>query len=103
MDFMTSTILSGIAFDIIKNGTLFTTDILKEKLRNWLIDDVTLQQLSEALNSLEINDEMSPKAIERRIDRHVNLNSLLSQVKGNNTNTQIHNGIGDNVMTNNYK
>lgn len=100
---MTSAILSGIAFDIIKNGTVFTADILKKELRNWLVDNDTLQQLSEGLNSLDIDDEMSPKAIERRIDSHANLNGLLSQVKANNTNTQIHNGIGDNVMTNNYK
>jgi len=37
MDFFTSTILSGIAYDVIKCGVLMTTDNLKDRLEIGLL------------------------------------------------------------------
>ena len=37
MDFMTSTILSGVVYDIFKNGLLLSVENLKERLKNGVL------------------------------------------------------------------
>lgn len=99
MDFLTSTILSGIAYDMIKCGVLLSTDNLKEHLKNWIINDSELVVISNELNKLELNDEMSETAIEKRINNS-ELRLLLETIKPvheNNIINQYHSGTGDNV------
>ncbi|MGZ8152658.1 MAG: GapS6a family protein [Methylovulum sp.] len=100
MDFLTSTILSGIAYDVIKCGVLMTTDNLKDRLRDWIIDDYALSVLAGELNKLSLTDEMSESAIERKILSSTELISLLENIKPiseGNTIIQSHSGSGDNV------
>lgn len=100
MDFLTSTILSGIAYDVIKCGVLMTTDNLKDRLRDWIIDDYALSVLAGELNKLSLTDEMSESAIERKILASTELISLLENIKPiseGNTTIQSHSGSGDNV------
>ena len=100
MDFLTSTILSGIAYDVLKCGMLLTTDNLKDRLRDWIIDDSTLPALAGELKKLSLTNEMSESAIERKIITSPELISLLENIKPmseGNTIIQYHNGSGDNV------
>lgn len=100
MDFLTSAILSGIAYDVIKCGVLMTTDNLKDRLRDWIIDDYALSMLAGELNKLSLTDEMSESAIERKILSSAELVSLLETIKPiseGNTIIQSHSGSGDNV------
>lgn len=99
-EFLTGAILSGITYDIIKCGTILTVDNLKDRLKNWLIDDTTLLIMSNELNKLELNDEMSEKAIERKINDSSELRALLESIKPiteSNMIIQHHSGNGDNV------
>lgn len=100
MDFLTSTILSGIAYDILKCGMLLTTDNLKDRLREWIVDDSALPALAGELNKLSLTNEMSESAIEKKILASPELFSLLENIKPiaeGNTIIQSHSGSGDNV------
>ena len=67
MDFLTSTILSGLLYDGFKSGALLTIDLLKEKLTGWIFDEETLHELTHKLESMHL-DDLSEHAIERKIN-----------------------------------
>lgn len=100
MDFLTASILSGIAYDAIKHGMMLTTDNLKDRLRDWLMDDSVLFKLSSELEKLSLTDDMSESAIEKRISASPELISILENIKPaveSNTIIQSHSGSGDNI------
>jgi len=100
MDFLTSTILSGIAYDLLKCGFLLTADNLKDRLKEWVIDDSSLSVLANEINKLSLTDEMSESSIEKKILASPELISLLENIKPiaeGNTIIQSHSGSGDNV------
>lgn len=100
MDFLTGAVLSGITYDMIKCGVILSTDELKERLRDWIIGDSQLLILSNELKKLQLTDEMSETAIERKIAASPELKQLLENIKpasGGNTIIQHHSGSGDNI------
>lgn len=100
MDFLTGAILSGIAYDMIKFGVRLSTDELKERLRNWIISDSELLALTNELSKLDLTNEMSETAIERKIAASPELKQLIENIKPaskGNTIIQHHSGIGDNI------
>lgn len=104
MDFLTSTLLSGVLYDGFKKGTAITSDFLKEKLQGWLIDDALLEKLIEKVNALELQD-YGEHVIERKLSESGELQEILKLIKPDqNTNigsvTQNHSGSGDNVVGN---
>ncbi|KES14618.1 hypothetical protein GASC598B02_003530, partial [Gilliamella apicola SCGC AB-598-B02] len=54
------------------------------------------------LQELNLNDEMSEKAIEREINSSNEIKELLSKISAHNVdiNIQIHSGTGDNIIGN---
>lgn len=99
-EFLTSAILGGITYDIIKCGATLTLDSFKDKLKNWVIDEPTLVKLTSELNSLNLTDEMSALAIERKIAATSEISEILKTIKPaseSNTIIQNHSGTGDNV------
>lgn len=97
-EFLTATVLSGIAYDIIKCGAMLSVDDLKQRLRGWLISDSELAAITYELNKLELTDEMSEAAIERKITASAELKQLLEKIKpvsAGITINQNHSGIGD--------
>jgi len=100
MDFLTASILSGITYDCIKSGLTISAELLKEKLKNWLISDDIAEVISKELVNLELTDEYSEKVIERKISESTQLIKLIEAVKPvqkGNTIIQTHHGEGDNV------
>lgn len=100
MDFLTASILSGVAYDYIKNGLTLSADLLKEKLKDWLISDDIAIAISKELENLELTDEYSERVIERKISESSQLIKLIEAVKPahkGNTIVQNHHGAGDNV------
>jgi hypothetical protein len=100
MEFLTSAILSGIAYDIIKCGMQLTADNLQDGLREWVINDSLVSVLTTELNKLGLTNEMSESAIERKILTSNELISLIENIKPiseGNTIIQSHSGSGDNV------
>mgnify|MGYP000087671362 CR=1 FL=1 len=100
MGFLTATVLSGIVYDTLKCGVMLSTDNLKNKLKDWLIDQPTLLSIESGLNNLSLTDEMSELVIERKIAQSFELKLLLENIKPaleSNTIIQSHSGPGDNV------
>lgn len=102
MEFITTTILSGVIYDILKRGVFLTKDVLANNLKKWLMDDTTLEKLTVKLQELNLNDEMSEKAIEREINSSNGIKELLSKISAHNVDIdiQIHSGTGDNIIGN---
>lgn len=99
-EFLASTILSGIAYDIMKCGAVLGVEELKQRLKGWLISDSELATMTCELNKLELTDEMSETAIDRKINTSAELQRLLENIKPaveGNTIIQHHSGSGDNV------
>lgn len=101
MDFLTGTILSGIAYDIFKRGVILSAENLRKRLRQWIISDAELSAISNELNKLKLTEEMSELAIEGRINSSPELKLFLENIKPvsseANTIVQQHTGSGDNV------
>lgn len=103
MDFITSTILSGVLYDGLKAGAVMSVDHLKHSLQKWFIDDAAAQLILRKTTDLEINRDMSESAIQARIDSD---SEFIEQLKNiplmpqviNNIST--HNGTGDIVNGN---
>ena len=52
MEFLTSTILSGLLWDGIKSGISISVEFLKSKLHNWIISDTDYEKLANAIAKL---------------------------------------------------
>ncbi len=100
MDFLSATVLSGITYDILKNGLTLNVENIKEKLKGWIGVESIAPQLSTELKKLNLTEEMSEITIEKRINQSGILLELLSSIKraGNkNIIIQHHTGGGDNI------
>ncbi|CDH20864.1 conserved hypothetical protein [Xenorhabdus bovienii str. kraussei Quebec] len=84
MDFVTSTLLSGILYDGFKKGVAITTNFLKEKLQGWIVDDALLERLSCKVNILELQD-YGEHVIERKLDESSEIQELLRLIRPNKT------------------
>ncbi|MDI1292363.1 MAG: hypothetical protein PSV18_06420 [Methylobacter sp.] len=99
-EFLTSAILSGIAYDVMKCGVVLSINELKQRLRGWIISDSELLVLADEMKKLELTTEMSETAIERKIAASPELKQLLGNIKPaseGNTIIQHHSGSGDNI------
>ena len=104
MDFLTSTLLSGMLYDGFKNGVAITTGFLKEKLHGWIVDDTLLETLAYKVNTLELKD-YGEHVIERKLNESSEIQQILKLIQPEqNTNigsvTQNHSGSGDNIIGN---
>ena len=99
MDALTLSILSSATYDLLKGGVKLTTQTLKDKLRKWILDESTAEKIASELDKLDLDDELSEKAIQRKIE-NTNIPTILKSIQPatNITNiTQTHSGTGDNV------
>lgn len=105
MDVITSSVLSGIIYDMLKKSVILSAENLKQRLGNWLIETAQVKQLEVELAKLNVNDQMSEKAIEASIASSEALTSILGHIERSNNNTinQNHTGVGDNIATINHK
>ena len=100
MDFLSSTILSGFLYDMLKNRVAVSAENIKLKLKDWAISELVAPTLSEEVNKLNLNNEMSESAIEKRIIQNPTLMELLTSIKSVKNSTTIiqqHSGSGDNI------
>jgi len=99
MDALTLSILSSATYDLLKGGVKLTAQALKGGLKKWLLDENTAQEIVNELEQLDLDDGLSEKAIERKIENS-NIPKILESIQPatNITNiTQNHSGSGDNV------
>jgi hypothetical protein len=103
MEFITSAVLSGFLYDMLKHGVSITAEGIKEKLKDWVLDDTVTTDLAIELGALDLNDDLSESAIEKIINRSPKLFELLSSIKKEGSVTTViqnHNGTGDNIGRN---
>lgn len=102
MDILTTAILSGVVYDLLKHQLTLTSENIKLRLKDWLITDSQGEIISTELNNIELSDKMSEKLLSNKIASSQAIISTLKQVKQkiNNTNIQNHSGSGDNVAGN---
>jgi len=98
MDFMTSAVLGGIVYDILKNNLTITSQLLQSRLTSWVINDETVVNLATQLNRLDIDAEKSERSIQREIENSEDLSELVETIRRvQSTITQQHSGSGDNI------
>lgn len=100
MDALVVSILSSAAYDLLKTSVTFTSEWVKDSLKNWIIDDITAQEIANAANKLKLNDELSEKAIQKIIESDAQTINSLKNLKPSQQTiniTQNHSGTGDNI------
>ncbi|MBL5903287.1 hypothetical protein JBO47_07905 [Serratia fonticola] len=104
MDFLSSTLLSGMLYDGFKKGAAITKDFLKKKLQGWLADDAVLEELSSKINALELQN-YGEHIIERKLNESPEVQGMLKLITLEQkitigSVTQNHSGSGDNIVGN---
>jgi hypothetical protein len=100
MEFLSSVVLSGVLYDMLKHCVNVTSDSIQTKLKDWLITEAIAPALSDEIGKLSLSDELSEKAIENRINQSSTLLQILGSIpkaQKNTTITQTHSGTGDNI------
>lgn len=100
MEFLSSVVLSGVLYDMLKHGVSLSSDAIKTKLKDWAIDEVVAPALSDEISKLNLTDELSESAIEKRINQAPQLVEIISSIKNVQAVTiitQTHSGTGDNI------
>lgn len=84
MDFLTSTILSGLAWDGIKYAGSVSSNYLKEKLTTWIIDDKELEIIASKINDIPEAYKKNEKFLELAIEEDAQLMELLKKINPKN-------------------
>ncbi|MEQ6857286.1 hypothetical protein AAHH17_22790 [Lysinibacillus capsici] len=84
MDFLTSTILAGLAWDGIKHVGNVTFEYLKGKLTSWIINDQEIETIVSKINSLPEAYKKNQKFLEVAIEDDAQLIDLLKNIKPRN-------------------
>lgn len=90
MDFLTSTILSGLVWDGIKYAGSVSTRYLKEKLTNWIVDDQEIEIITSKINEMPEAYKKNEKFLELAIEEDAQLMETLKKINSKNgTNVDI--------------
>lgn len=97
---LTATILSGVVYDIIKSSATLTLDNFKSKIKGWILDDSTAENLVNEVNKIDDLKYCNEQGVLKKLEENQNVMDLLSKVKVEQSATQVtqnHFGTGDNV------
>lgn len=81
MGFLESAILSGVLYDGLKCGGKITSDYLKSKLSDWLLDDETLEKIGEIANKIPESYLLSQDMLKAYLDVNKELQEILKVIK----------------------
>ncbi len=93
VDFLTTVVLGGIAYDILKVSGKITLDNLKMRLKAWLLDDSDLNAIAQTVNRAPENAKESAKNLEAFLEESPIIREILSQAKSTKIN------VGDRIKT----
>ncbi|CAH1556675.1 hypothetical protein [Vibrio rotiferianus] len=108
MEFLTSTILSGLLYGGLKKGVDISGDYIKELLRDWVIDDATAGKVAAMLAEQQVETgkeycELRETAIEEQLESLPELIALIRTIASTGqsvVNVNVHSGTGDIVNGN---
>ncbi|GAB6136873.1 hypothetical protein [Halanaerobaculum tunisiense] len=90
MDFLTSTLLSGVIWDGIKKGANITVDYLKKSLKDFILSEEDYKAIVNELKEAPEYATKSEKYLEAFIDDNKTINEILSNAKPINKNSINH-------------
>lgn len=92
MNFLTSAILSGVAWDIIKSWGYIKGENLKHKLQDWILDEKHYETIAKKINELPDDYKKSAKFLEAAIDEDIEIQNLLKRAKASSISIQDNSG-----------
>ena len=103
MEFLTSAILGGIFYDVVKEGVKLTGGYVKKMLKNWILDDKDCETLARTINEAPEALKKTEKFMEAYLDDNADVKEILSRtspvnqyMQSNNTFDQSPNQQGNN-------
>lgn len=102
IQYVTSTVFSGMLYEMLSSGVKLSTQNLFERFRGWIVDEATVEKIADQVANLSLTDELNERAIERRVSGSQELMKLLDEIPRDSTVTNYtqNNTYGDNVMFN---
>ncbi|WPN98342.1 hypothetical protein [Pseudomonas sp. MUP55] len=109
MDFITTGVIASTVYDVLKHGLKLSAGVLKERLGQWIKEDIVAEAVATELTKLGIDDELSEVAIYRRLEQSPGITALIHDINANavvvapstiSSVTQTHSGSGDNIAGN---
>jgi hypothetical protein len=99
LEFLTTTVVSGVLYDIIKTGAKLTVEAIKEKFRGWLLTDTDLTKITERVNTAPDMAKSSSKYLEAFLEENADLLGIIKSARHENIGLNIE---GPNYGTANY-
>ncbi len=81
MDFLTSTILSGVAWDGIKKLGSITGSYLKDRLKGWILEENDYEKIANIINESPECMRSTEKFLDAFIDSNEDIKSILEKAK----------------------
>ncbi|BBI43287.1 GapS6a family protein [Pseudomonas syringae] len=109
MDFITTGVIASTVYDVLKHGLKLSADVLKDRLGQWIKEDVVAEVFAAELAKLNLHDGLSEKALSQEIDQSQAVSTLIKEINAKaasvatstvTTVNQTHSGTGDNVAGN---
>lgn len=109
MDFITTGIIASTVYDLLKHGLKLSADVLKDRLGQWIKENVVAEAVAGELSKLDLHDGLSEKAISQQLDQSQTISTLIRDINAKaalvapstiTTANQTHSGSGDNVAGN---
>jgi len=99
MGALTTALLARGIYDIFVKSLSFTKESIKKKLAKFITSEEIVEILAEKIEKLDINEDMSPIAIEKKLNTQPEILEILKKIPEKPTITvnQNHYGTGDNV------
>jgi hypothetical protein len=99
MSALTTALLARGIYDLFVKGLSFTKDGIKSKLTEFITNDEHAEKLAKKIAKLDFNEDMSEKAIEKKLNNQPDIIEILKNIPETSTTTinQQHFGSGDNV------
>lgn len=89
MNFLASTMLSGITYDLVKAGMSLTAKFLKEKLKDWILKDKDYEKLADAINSATETDKSTQEDWKTFLDSNETINTILQRAQKAENNSMV--------------
>jgi hypothetical protein len=78
LELLTTTIVSGVLYDILKTGALLTVATIKKKIHGWLLDDTELAKIADQVNAAPDVVKRTPNSLEAFLEGNQDLRSIIN-------------------------
>ena len=103
MNFLTSSILSGILWDVLKYGMKVNINYLRDKLSDWILEAKKLKKIVELSNNIPDTYLKSESTLKEYLDLNEDIQEILKSTQHNTTviNQQYNQGIAYGIVNGN--